>query len=254
MVKPQGGELAPINQPASEDSRVLMMIVQKMSEDPDFDIDKVKEMIEIKRGLDADVARKAFNLAVAEFKRNPPVVVRDMLNKQYGSTYASIAAVVNTTNAALAPHGLNASWDVVEQTKEGMRVACILSHSLGHEKRVEIWGPMDASGQKNPLQQVKSTMTYLKIATFEAVTGIASREGNQDDDGNGAGSNLTGDAKQKPDDAIANPLYDKIEISEAVAELQKVKPEIEAAKVGAGTKRNLIAAYNAKLKKLREPQ
>jgi hypothetical protein len=187
MVKPQNVEFAPMNQP-SEDSRVLMAIVQKMSEDHDFDIDKVKAMIEIKRGIDADAARKAFNLAVAEFKRDPPIVVRDMLNKQYGSTYASIAAVVNTTNAALAPHGLNASWDVVEQTKEGMRLACVLSHSLGHEKRVELWGPMDSSGQKNPLQQVKSTMTYLKIATFEAVTGIASREGNQDDDGNGGGA------------------------------------------------------------------
>ena len=249
MVKPQGGELAPINQPTSDDSRVLMMIVQKMSEDPDFDIDKVKAMIEIKRGLDADAARKAFNLAVAEFKRNPPVVIRDMLNKQYGSTYASIAAVVNTTNEALAPHGLNASWDIVEQTKEGMRLACILAHSLGHEKRVELWGPMDASGQKNPLQQVKSTMTYLKIATFEAVTGIASREGNQDDDGNGAGAE-----KKNPDDAIANPIFDKIQLAEKVEELQKIKPEIEPAKVGAGTKRNLIAAYNAKLKKLKDPQ
>lgn len=185
IVKPKG-ELEPINSPVSEDSRVLMLIVQKMSDDPDFDIDKVKAMIDIKRGLDADNARKAFNLAVAEFKRNPPVVIRDMLNKQYGSTYASIASVVNTTNAALAPHGLSASWEIVEQTKDGMRLACVLEHSAGHSKRVELWGPMDASGSKNPLQQVKSTMTYLKIATFEAVTGIASREGNQDDDGNGA--------------------------------------------------------------------
>ena len=45
-------------------------------------------------------------------------------------------------------------------------------------------GPPDDSGKKNPLQQIKSTITYLEIATFEAVTGIAASDAG-DDDGNG---------------------------------------------------------------------
>ena len=35
--------------------------------------------------------------------------------------------------------------------------------------------------------KIKSTLTHLKLATFEAVTGIATREGNLDDDGNASG-------------------------------------------------------------------
>lgn len=156
------------------------------------DVGELEQLYALKRQFDADEARKAWHAAMAEFKRNPPDIVRDMLNKQYNSSYASIAATVNTTNEALAPHGLNARWNVIEQSKEGMKIACILAHKLGHEERVDLWGPLDTSGQKNPLQQVKSTMTYLKIATFEAVTGVASRAGNADDDGNGSGKKPAG--------------------------------------------------------------
>jgi hypothetical protein len=165
------------------------------------DVGELEQLYALKRQFDADEARKAWHAAMAEFKRNPPDIVRDMLNKQYNSSYASIAATVNTTNEALAPHGLNARWDVVEQDKDGMKISCILAHKLGHEERVELRGPMDTSGQKNPLQQVKSTMTYLKIATFEAVTGVASRVGNADDDGNGSGkkSNAGVDAPENSD-------------------------------------------------------
>jgi hypothetical protein len=42
-----------------------------------------------------------------------PDVVKDMLNKQYGSDYSSLANLVNTTNRALGEYGLNARWDPV---------------------------------------------------------------------------------------------------------------------------------------------
>jgi len=51
---------------------------------------------------------------------------------------------------------------------------------------VTLFGPADSSGSKNPLQQVKSTVTYLRKATFEAITGIASSNPTDDDDGNAA--------------------------------------------------------------------
>jgi hypothetical protein len=69
-----------------------------------------------------------------------------------------------------------------------VKVTCILSHVQGHSESVSLAAPPDVSGAKNPIQQIKSTTTYLKLATFEAVTGIATEEGNKDDDGNGAGT------------------------------------------------------------------
>jgi hypothetical protein len=54
----------------------------------------------------------------------------------------------------------------------------------------------DGSGAKNPIQQIKSTITYLKGVTFESITGLASTDDNVDDDGNAAGSELITEAEQ----------------------------------------------------------
>jgi hypothetical protein len=42
------------------------------------------------------------------------------------------------------------------------------------------------------LQQIKSTLTYLEGATFQAITGVVARSASMDDDGNGAGSGAQG--------------------------------------------------------------
>ena len=47
-------------------------------------------------------------------------------------------------------------------------------------------GPPDTSGSKNTLQQIKSTITYLEVSTYQAVTGVVAEDSNLDDDGNAA--------------------------------------------------------------------
>jgi len=151
-------------------------------------IPEMKEMMELQLQYEANEARKAFHLAMSEFKRNPPKIYKDMVNDQYGSDYVSIGNMVNGVNEAMGPFGLNARWDYPESNEPNeMIVTCILSHAMGHEEKVTIPGPVDMSGTKNPLQARKSTRSYLKLETFEAVTGTASMQGNLDDDGNAAG-------------------------------------------------------------------
>ena len=96
---------------------------------------------------------------------------------------------MNTVNEALAQQGLTVSWDLKQDTGI-VEVTCILAHVDGHSERVTMRGAPDKSGAKNALQEIKSTQTYLKGATYEAVTGIASTEKvgiNKDDDGNKSG-------------------------------------------------------------------
>ena len=148
------------------------------------DLAYIEKLMDMERRWKADQAREAYYEALAEFKKVPVQVIKDKQNKQYDSRYASIGNIVNTVNAAMAPFGLNARWDI-DQT-EGIKVTCILSHTLGHSESVPMTGPPDESGKKNPLQQIKSTITYLKVSTFEAVTGVVSVDA-PDDDGNGSG-------------------------------------------------------------------
>jgi hypothetical protein len=150
-------------------------------------IDKLERLMDLNDRWEKAQAKKAFLEAKAAFKANAPTILKDKENKQYGSRYSSIGNVVNTVNEALSRHGLDAQWDY-DQGEKTIKVTCILSHPMGHSERVSLAGPPDVSGAKNPIQQIKSTTTYLKLATFEAVTGIATSEGNKDDDGNGAAS------------------------------------------------------------------
>lgn len=148
-------------------------------------LDKLERLMDLNDRWEKAQAKKAFIEAKAAFKASAPVVTKDKTNNQYNSRYASIGSVVNAVNEALSKHGLDADWQFDQSN--GIRVTCILTHVAGHSESVSLVGTPDTSGAKNPLQQIKSTLTYLKLATFEAVTGIATKEGNRDDDGNASG-------------------------------------------------------------------
>lgn len=70
--------------------------------------------------------------------------------------------------------------------KKKISVTCVVTHVLGHSEKVEAFAPADSSGAKNPIQGIKSTITYLKSVTLESILGLASTDANCDDDGNAA--------------------------------------------------------------------
>jgi hypothetical protein len=148
-------------------------------------IDKLERLMDLNDRWEKSQAKKAFIEAKAAFKAEAPAITKDKTNIQYRSRYASIGSVVNIVNEALSKHGLDADWQFDQS--DGIKVTCKLTHIAGHSESVSLVGTPDTSGSKNPLQQIKSTLTYLKLATFEAVTGIATKDGNRDDDGNASG-------------------------------------------------------------------
>ena len=172
-------DILPIKTTANE---IMMEAIRNKSGKETLDF--LKEMFQLEKERDAENARKAYFRAKSAFKAHAPVVIKDMDNKQYNSKYASENAMLNTINPVLSQFGLEACFDF-PKVEQGMAVTCILTHELGHSERVTLPGPLDTSGSKNPLQQVKSTVTYLRKATFEAIVGIASSNG-VDDDANSA--------------------------------------------------------------------
>ena len=153
-------------------------------------LDKLERLMDLNDRWEKAQAKKAFIEAKTAFKAIAPEILKDKDNNQYKSKYASIGNVVNTLSPALSKCGLDADW-AIEQS-DRIKVTCTLSHVAGHSESRSLVAPPDTSGAKNPLQQIKSTVTYLKLATFEAVTGVATKEGNLDDDGNAAGNELIG--------------------------------------------------------------
>lgn len=160
------------------------------------DLARLEKLMELEKRWRTEQSERAYVTAFAAFKKNMPDIVKDMLNKQYGSDYSSLANLVNTTNKVLGEYGLNARWDIDQS--QGVKVTCILKHVDGYSEKVEISGPLDNSGQKNAWQQIKSALTYAEGATFQAITGVVARSACADDDGN-ASSVKPGASKPEPD-------------------------------------------------------
>ena len=171
-------------------SAAIVSLIQRAATDESFDLEKLDRLLDVKERWEHEEARKAYVSALAAFKRNPPTLVKNQqvdFSARGGRTkynYASLGDVASQVAAGLAEHGLSHGW-AVKQEDSGVTVTCTLTHEWGHSESVSIAAPEDASGNKNSIQQIGSTITYLERYTLLAITGLAAHD--QDDDGQAAG-------------------------------------------------------------------
>lgn len=153
------------------------------------DLDKLTKLLELQEKWDATQAKKAYHIAMAGFKANPPKIGKDKLviikhKNGPGSTkysHASLANVCEKVNAGLSKHGLSAAWSTKQNGN--VEVTCKITHIQGHSEETTLIAPADNTGLKNAIQQIASTVTYLQRYTLLALTGLAAHD--QDDDGKG---------------------------------------------------------------------
>lgn len=150
------------------------------------DLDKLAKLMDLQERWEANEARKAFIAALSAFKANAPKLEKNKtvsFTTAKGKTeykHATLDNVALVLGQALSQNGLSFRWNV-EQLSGKVRVTCILQHSLGHSESVAMEAPADDSGNKNQIQQVGSTVTYLERYTLLAITGTATAD--QDTDG-----------------------------------------------------------------------
>ena len=153
--------------------------------------DQIERLMDMHERWEANEARKAFDKAMAAFKADPPKIDKNATVDFTSSkgrthyTHATLDHVSSVISKAMAPHGLSFRW-TTDQEGAQIKVACIVAHEQGHQERVTLTGAPDQSGNKNNIQQVGSTITYLQRYTLLAATGLAASD--QDDDGATAGA------------------------------------------------------------------
>lgn len=154
----------------------------------------LKDLVALAKDWEANEARKAFVEALAAFKAESLTIGKDKHvvypNSKGGNTdywHATIGNIISVVAPALSRHGLSHRWKT-EQLDGGMiRVTCILTHIKGHSEETSLSSSRDDSGGKNNIQAVGSTVSYLQRYTLLALTGLATRD-QEDDDGKGAGN------------------------------------------------------------------
>ena len=169
-------------------------------------IDQLERLWDMQLKYEANEAKKAYHFAMSEFKKERIVITKDKDNAQYKSKYTSIGNLVDSVTPFLGKHGLSHKWDI-SQEGDIIKATCISTHKDGHFESVSMSAPADKSGAKNAIQQIKSTITYLKGVTFESLFGLASTDANCDDDGNGYGNVATINEHQQSE--IIDMMADK---------------------------------------------
>jgi len=150
--------------------------------DSNADLDRLERLMRLQQEWEANEARKAYVAAIAQFKKNPPTILKEKrvhFETSRGKTsymHATLGDVTQPIIEGLAAVGISHRWDV-EQPDGGMiSVRCILTHEQGHSESVLMRAGRDDSGGKNAIQQVASTITYLERYTLLSITGLATHD------------------------------------------------------------------------------
>jgi len=174
----------------------------------------MRELLAVRREWEADEARKAFNLSLADFQRQCPIIAKD--DTAHNKKYARMDRIWRTIRPISTPLGLTVTWQVCE-LREGniAHVEGTLAHEQGHGQPIRMDVPLPAivTGQ-NAAQQMGSAFTYAQRYAFCAALGVVT--GDDDDDGAGAGGEFISELE-------ANQVSELLAACEGLAEFDKAK-------------------------------
>jgi hypothetical protein len=149
------------------------------------DIGVLEKLMGLQERWEANQARKAFDAAMADAKAKIPPILKNRkvdFTSQKGRTnyrHEDLGEIAKTVDPILAEFGLSYRFNT-ETAGGTVSVTCIVSHRDGHSERNTLSGAHDQSGNKNSIQAVGSTITYLQRYTLKAALGLAA---SNDDDG-----------------------------------------------------------------------
>ena len=136
-------------------------------------------------------ARKAFLAAMAAFKAECPPALRKgakakiptKAGGEFAYKYAELGEIMDVVTPLLSKHGLVQDWPLAQEPGLVV-VTCRVRHLEGHEELTTLHAPHDNSGQKNAIQALASTISYLERYTIGPALGLVAME---DDDGKASG-------------------------------------------------------------------
>jgi len=147
-------------------------------------IDTIERLIALKEREDENQARRAFNVAFADFKAESLTLIRTKEVKDgplKGKKHVELGGIVKLVTPALSKHGLSISWKLTKDSPEWMEVTCVLRHIAGHSEAVSMGGAPDTGPGRNAIQARGSAKTYLERYTATAILGLAPED--EDNDG-----------------------------------------------------------------------
>lgn len=221
----------------------VLQIILRASRDESIDIVKFEKLMELYDKVDKQRRLQAFNEAMSEAQGKLGRVSADAANPQTRSKYASYAQLDRALRPVYVNEGFALSFDTGDAIlPEYVRVLCNVSHRDGHVHVYHLDMPADGKGAKGgdvmtKTHAVGSGVSYGMRYLLKMIFNIA--VGEEDDDGNSAGS---------------SPQFlawrDKIQNAKDMLELENAGGELAAAQIVPHEKTELRGYYSQRKKEL----
>lgn len=139
-------------------------------------------------------AAKAYAQALLDFQAEAPAIIKNKtatVNSRggagYSYDYASLDHVVGVIKPILLKHGLTFRFDS-EAGKDEIRVACVVTHIMGHSETTTFTVPVGSMAGANAAQQTASALSYARRYALFMAFGLVTTD--EDDDGMGGEASL----------------------------------------------------------------
>jgi hypothetical protein len=185
MSDPNPGQPVPMQARPVDPIDPMNMIANAL--DHGAPIEMIEKLMGLQERWEANIARKAFEKAMAGACAEMPTLIK---NRQVGFDsrgggsrtaykHEDLAEVVSTVAPILGKYGLSHRFETMTEPNR-ITVTCVIAHELGHAIRNSLSAGADTSGNKNAIQAMGSTLTYLSRYALKAALGLAA---SVDDDG-----------------------------------------------------------------------
>lgn len=167
----------------------FLTVIARAASDPNIDVEKMERLLAMQERMMAKQAEMEFNqdftvmqAEMPRIKKNGQIVIREVLQ----SRFAKFEDIDTVIRPIMSKYGFSLSFNS-KQAPDGQKVViyATLAHKAGHSIPGEIPLAVDASGSKNNVQGVGSTISYGKRYLATMLLNLVF-EG-EDDDGQSAG-------------------------------------------------------------------
>ena len=144
----------------------------------------IEKLMDLQERWEKNQGRKAFDNAMSNAKADIPIILKKKevdFTSAKGRTnyqYEDLAGIAEVIDPILGKNGLSYRYRTTSIPNEPITVTCIISHRDGHSEENTLTAGRDDSGNKNSIQAIGSTVTYLQRYTLKAALGLASAKDN----------------------------------------------------------------------------
>ncbi len=219
-------------------------------------VEVMERLLALQERHDAFQARKAFDDAMADLRKTLPKITKSREVDFTGKTgirtqyrFEDLAEITEALSEPMSAVGLSWRW-YTENVQGGVKVTCRITHRAGHFEETSLVGPLDASGNKNPIQAIGSAVSYLQRYTIKAAVGIAA---SHDDDAQEVGKRRDPEPRQPTDNsrAVLAGFDSEIQAAGNSAMLQAIWKRIEASTLSDAQCDELSSIINTRLARLK---